>query len=941
MEEGEGGPDLPVFTGVVIAIIPSEEIECGYAKQLVGIVEGGGGSEVALRPRDQQIEDLSAVTHIIATSIDFPQYSEAAEKGVHVAKPSWIHQSARKGKLAGARQHSPDPSQYFQDVVLCCGDLPDGDQEAIIAGVMALGGQYTSSLTKLSTHIVTLSDEHLKCKVAMDKKVNCKIVLPHWFDACFRLGKKINERPYMFPNPPVLQSDLPRPPNSDSPHVEGATAAMPTGQLPVTPPPSPSKSRKNLNAFMSKKVMLSADLDIQERLKKTLEGMINYGGGTLTDDVDQADIYICQYRDGEDYTAASRARKEVANLAWLYHVINLNKYINPLGKLLHYPLPRNGIPGMQNMKVSISNYNGEARVYLENLIKYCGAEFTKTMKQDNTHLITAHSRSEKYEAAQEWNINIANHLWLEESFAKCCVQTLSNPRYTTFPVSTNLSEVCGQTPLDMKRVEQLYYPPLRESPLKTMRSPDAHAKSRLVARRAVPDSSAPPTSPTLHRGAEVSAPTPIAEDEETESEEGEKRPTPAKKAAGRRYKAAPTPSAKDVVMDDNEETAPQTAPRPRGRPRKSLATPRHVDDEKENFSPATAASATMTSGRAAKVKALDSIHGAAPDIAQFEKEMKRKGGVTHGGRRSSHLEDVSTPTTDPMAKSKKRKSDEGTYDATAEGSDLSDGETQAKPAAAKKAKTTAISSLPPVKYRMMVTGDDRWLGKMKQEGADKTKLRLLGVQLTTDPSEVDILVAPAIKRTRKFVAALASAPLVVDTKYLDAALEQNKLVDKPATLQDRKTEHAMGFTLTESLSRAKINKRRLLRGWSIFVTKDIPGGFETYKEIIEVNGGEAYLYQGRTGLKIPKPGSRNDPDAGLESQHQGEDADHDFVYLVSGASETEVKLWKTFRALAEKQGLRTRVVKSEWLLSAALSQQIGWRSEWEWDEAAVMSQRDR
>ena len=37
----------------------------------------------------------------------------------------------------------------------------------------------------------------------------------------------------------------------------------------------------------------------------------------------------------------------------------------------------------------MSNYGGDARLYLENLIEACGAKFTKSMKTENTHLITA------------------------------------------------------------------------------------------------------------------------------------------------------------------------------------------------------------------------------------------------------------------------------------------------------------------------------------------------------------------------------------------------------------------------------------------------------------------------------------------------------------------------------------------------------------------------
>ncbi|KAK4902177.1 regulator of Ty1 Transposition [Elasticomyces elasticus] len=926
----------PLFTDVCIAIIPSEDLDAQETETIIQRIEASGGKHFPLFESVQQI-DLSTVTHIISTSIDFPQYSQAVEQGVYVVKPSWVHQSEGKGKLCAARQHSPDPSQFFQDVILTCGDLPDGDKDAIIAGVMALGGQYSGPLTKFVTHLVTLTDDFPKCVTAVEKHAGAKMVLPHWFDACLKLGKKINERPYMFPNPPYRQTILPRPANSDSPHVEGATAAVPTGQLPNTPPPSPSKHRKNLNAFAYKKVFLGADLNIPDHLKKTLGDLINHGGGTMTEKVDDCHIYIGQFRDGVDYVAASRARKEVANLAWLYHVINVNKYTNPLSKLLHYPIPRHGIDGFQNLKISISSYSGDARIYLENLIHYCGAEFTKTMKQDNSHLITAHTRSEKFEAAQEWNINVTNHLWLEECYAKCTVMTVSNNKYTEFPPVTNLGEVCGQTVLDMKAVERIYFPAPRESPVKSVT-----AAQKKPARTAVPASSMTVASYTPSKSAAISAPIPIAEDDDEEDDEEEPRPQTAKKPRSRTSKAAPTPAAEDVLMLDDDETAaePTTAPRSRGRPRKSAATPRLLNNDKENGSPAP-----RTSGRAAANIARAAIHNAAPDIALYEKESKRKGGVTHGGRRSGLFDEpLSSPIPQDSKKGKKRKSDEHTYDVTAQDSELSDGETQARLASkgtiAKKAKTTLT-----VKYRMMVTGDDRWVGNMKKESDDKIKLKALGVELTTNPRDdngIDILVAPGIKRTKKFVAALASAPMVVDSKYLDYALSKNKLMDSPPMLVDRKSEEVMGCTLADALERAKTNKRRLLRGWNIYVTEGIVGGFDTYKEIIEVNGGVATLYKGRTGLKITKRMTPDEyPDAGDEVQHQGGEEEYENVYLVSSEKDADVKLWKTLRSLVEKQGLKPRIVESNWLLNAAMSQQVSWDEKWELDEAKVVSQRDR
>lgn len=130
-------------------------------------------------------------------------------------------------------------------------------------------------------------------------------------------------------------------------------------------------------------------------------------------------MFIYQYRDGPQYVHASRLCKEVGSLSWLFYLIVHNQWRNPLHRLLHYPVPKNGIQGFRGLRVTVSNYGGEARIYLENLINACGAEFTKTMRANNTHLITARDTSEKCKAAPEWGVAVVNHLWLEESYAKC------------------------------------------------------------------------------------------------------------------------------------------------------------------------------------------------------------------------------------------------------------------------------------------------------------------------------------------------------------------------------------------------------------------------------------------------------------------------------------------------------------------------------------------
>ena len=219
-----------------------------------------------------------------------------------------------------------------------------------------------------------------------------------------------------------------------------------------------NSERAPLSVFRSKKIMLASDLTLRDNLLKILTDFISESGGELVGNVDECDIFICHYRSGEEYVKAASAAKDVGNLSWLFHLITTNEWSSPLHRLLHYPVPKDGIPGFAGLRITVSNYGGDARTYLENLVVAAGAEFTKVMRQDNTHLITARNSSEKCEAAGDWGITMVNHLWLEESYAKCAMQPCSGLKFNHFPARTNLGEVIGQTFFDEARLREIYYP---------------------------------------------------------------------------------------------------------------------------------------------------------------------------------------------------------------------------------------------------------------------------------------------------------------------------------------------------------------------------------------------------------------------------------------------------------------------------------------------------
>lgn len=147
--------------------------------QLAKSLLDNGAEEITRKATVDRVP-LQDITHIISSTTDFPEYEAASDGLKSVVKPDWVKASIAKGRLANPRQYSPDPRLFFSGLVVCCADLPSGDSDAIIGGVLAMGGLYSSPVSKMVTHIVALTMDSDMCKIAISRNVKCKYVLPHW-----------------------------------------------------------------------------------------------------------------------------------------------------------------------------------------------------------------------------------------------------------------------------------------------------------------------------------------------------------------------------------------------------------------------------------------------------------------------------------------------------------------------------------------------------------------------------------------------------------------------------------------------------------------------------------------------------------------------------------------------------------------------------------------
>ena len=174
-------------------------------------------------------------------------------------------------------------------------------------------------------------------------KNETNLFLHNRFDDCLKLNRRIDEGPYMLPDPEILHTKATE--QLKQPRLDLAYTHSHSDSTDGIPHAFLQKSR----IFADKKFYLGKDLDIHTQLSNTLQNIIKQGGGKIASTLEEANVLLCQWREGEQYLQASRKRIDVGNLTWLYWMIAKNQWASPTRILLHYPRSKTPIPGMENM----------------------------------------------------------------------------------------------------------------------------------------------------------------------------------------------------------------------------------------------------------------------------------------------------------------------------------------------------------------------------------------------------------------------------------------------------------------------------------------------------------------------------------------------------------------------------------------------------------------
>ncbi|THH28633.1 hypothetical protein EUX98_g5551 [Antrodiella citrinella] len=427
---------VKVFAGVRYAL--SNTLNDTLAGQLATLLDANSGTPTL--PSDEKL------THYISNTLPATQPIDELpeESDAYIVTSFWVERSVILAARQDESGFSPDPSLIFSGVIATATDLSYADLDVLSAGISALGGQWRSALTKDITHLFALSTGSAKYETSQQFKgdMDLKVVVPHWFDDCVRIGQQIEPGPYEWPDPKVFaptwdreeagkKSKL-RSPQKLSPEKSAMYASV----FQNGPPPEPK------NVWKGFKLML--DLEMNESQFAAHEADITREGGVVVHEVEEADILIMRYRSGPNFVKAYRLNKTIGTLAWMWFVRATSRISRPTEQLLHYPVPYTPIDGFSEHKITITNYTGPDREYLKKLITILGAQFTADMTGNNTVVIAASMEGQKTHKALSWSIPVVNHVWLEDCFIQWRHVAQAHDKYTYFPPGVDFGKLLGK-----------------------------------------------------------------------------------------------------------------------------------------------------------------------------------------------------------------------------------------------------------------------------------------------------------------------------------------------------------------------------------------------------------------------------------------------------------------------------------------------------------------
>ncbi|CAK7346916.1 unnamed protein product [Dovyalis caffra] len=171
--------------------------------------------------------------------------------------------------------------------------------------------------------------------------------------------------------------------------------------------------RKSLDVFKGKTFCFSKCFP--EDRRSEIVQWVNQGGGELVLDKAKQKVHFTIECHGVKSRLADDAHTLYVSSHWVRSCLEGGCLLDVGSHVIYSPLPcRIPLPGFENFRFCISQYEEKDRLLLRNLCFVLGAKFVEKLTRKVTHLLCKFTSGPKYEAACKWDICSITSEWIYE-----------------------------------------------------------------------------------------------------------------------------------------------------------------------------------------------------------------------------------------------------------------------------------------------------------------------------------------------------------------------------------------------------------------------------------------------------------------------------------------------------------------------------------------------
>lgn len=349
---------------------------------------------------------------------------------IPVVTPDWIQLCIQSNRHLRTSNFSPNPRLVFKNFQMLVSKNVFNHSEYFLFSeiIHCLGGTTVDYITKATTHIITTSpkdpaiiamEKYKSSRAEPSQEANIQYVLPTWLCQVYMERHLVSIKEHLI----------------DHRRSEMETREQLNELWDDIHNFEELFDGKRDKIFMGKSFEIGDDIDLNRKSYRYFCDMIKSLGGQIILSEEEKNAEAEDSGTGQSRTSAdfiirntisdsdtgANKRTLFGNIFWIVNIWNREKFFLPDTNAICLPRRRRKLFRKQDLAVTYTNYFGEQRTYLQQLIELLGGSATMELSKQNTHLICNLPFGKKYEVAMKWKesgskIVICSHRWLEECY---------------------------------------------------------------------------------------------------------------------------------------------------------------------------------------------------------------------------------------------------------------------------------------------------------------------------------------------------------------------------------------------------------------------------------------------------------------------------------------------------------------------------------------------